>query len=392
MASNNPINIIRSLVQLAVKTGINFREIGGAETELITEASNLNGVLGRLLQEASKPQSAFDRAGAPCRESLTTLSGSCTVALDKINSFLSAFETLNHFEKEIVGTQEFTPSRLSPGQVAAFRSIAGHFKSQLMHHSRELSALLVTASADALGGVPEELNNNLGCDISTCLNELTAHLIAVGQTHLASVGSAEDENILLEALRSALASRDFSLVLVNRFTTLILAYIRALEKSSGCGDVVDTLTDMERRANQANQRYSSQAPNNRYTARSISSQYPQAVSRSVASNEDLIRFLEETQGPSDVNDPRDTIRGIYRTLCTDCEPRYKSLLVQELSLPVKDEYFEKKLLALIDEIEKQILIKLDSVSPIGQDLRSIRKAITVKVQQMLDDLEAIKDR
>ena len=392
MISNDPINIIRSLVQLAVTTSIKCREIGGADTDITKEATNLNSVLRRLLQEAGKPQNAFNRAGAPFRENLTMLSDSCKVALRDVNGFLSAFETLNHVERTIASTQEFAASQLSQGQKAALQAIADHFKSQIMHYNHELSALLITASADALGGAQEELNSTLGCDIANSLNELTVHLITAGKTHLASLGSAEDENILWEAVRSALASRGFSIILVDHSKATLLGYIRALEKSSACGNVVDTLTDMERGENQVNQRYINHLPNSCNTGRSVSSQYPQPSSRSVASNEDLTQFLEETRGPSHVNDTRDTIREIYRTLCTEYEPRYKSLLIQNVSLPVKDEYFKKKLLGLIDEMEKQVLIKLDGVSPVGQDLRSIRKAIAVKVQQMLDDLEAIKER
>ena len=104
MAFNNPVTLIRSLVQLAVKTRIKCREVGGAEADLTEEATNLNCVLRRLLQEVSKPRSAFNRAGTLYHEELITLYDSCKVVLDKINEFLSAFETINHVEREIVGT------------------------------------------------------------------------------------------------------------------------------------------------------------------------------------------------------------------------------------------------------------------------------------------------
>ena len=244
----------------------------------------------------------------------------------------------------IVGTQEFAASGLSPGQTAALGAMADHFQSQIIHYNRELSALLVTASADALGGAPEELNNTLGCGMASSLNELTAHLITVGKTHLASVESAEDENILLEALRSALASRDFSLPLVDRFTAPILAYIRALEQSSACGDVVDTLTDVERGRNQVNQRYVSQMSNTGNTGRSVSSHYPHAASQSVASDEELDRFLEEIQGPLHSKDARDIIRDILRTLRTEYEPWFRNLRNPKDRLPVNDEVHKKELL------------------------------------------------
>ena len=256
-----------------------------------------------------------------------------------------------------------------------------------MHHSRKLSALLVSASADALGGAHEELNHTLGCDIASCLNELTAHLITVGKTDLASVRSAENESTLWEALRSAFANREFSVELLDHFKAQLLAYIRALEQSSACGNVVDELTDIERGGYQVN---ANQLSNKNDSERSASSQYSHAAPHSTIISEELTQFLEESQDPSHINNPRDTIREIYRTLCADYAIRYKSLLNQKDTISVKDENFKKKLLGLIDDLEKHVLIKLDGVGSISQDLRSIRKAITVNVQRMLDELEAIK--
>ena len=50
-----------------------------------------------------------------------------------------------------------------------------------------------------------------------------------------------------------------------------------------------------------------------------------------------------------INNTRDTIREIYRTLCADYGIRYNnSLLNQKDNLPVKDEVFKKELLDLIE--------------------------------------------
>ena len=234
MPSINSIDNIHSLIELAVTTVIKFRQFGGADTNITEEAKILDSVLQRLLQEASKPKSAFNRAGSLCRETLITLSDSCKVAFRDISKFFSAFETFNHVERTIASSQTFAVSQLNHGQRAALKEIADHFKSQITHYNHELSTLLITASADALGRKQAELNDTMGCDIASTLNALTVQLITAGQTHLASGGSAKNESVLWEALRPALSSRGFSVTLVDCFKVPLLEYIRALEKSSAC--------------------------------------------------------------------------------------------------------------------------------------------------------------
>ncbi|KAL9036191.1 MAG: hypothetical protein Q9180_004437, partial [Flavoplaca navasiana] len=143
---------LQSLVTQAAKTRVDCRTVCGTKASIIYSATNLYGVLRRIQQEATIPRSSLHTSASPGDDSLASLRTQSAKILTETSDFLHACRTLGYYEARVVGSWEF--GSFTKGQ----RSVIDHFDSEIMRLAYTASRLLITASAESLGELREQLD------------------------------------------------------------------------------------------------------------------------------------------------------------------------------------------------------------------------------------------
>ena len=385
---------------------------------------NLYGVLRRLQQEANRAGSALNKSDWAYLEELRSLCMDCRLNLDDVNSFLLAHKTVKNYEVRILGTLESTNRE---------RAIIEHFSSEIQNQADLFSGLLVVATTDSLSGLDEQLNDSTGRAISTMLNDLTSLLIANGDIRSTMLVRSSNEEFFWGKIQEQLLSKGLEKAFINQNRKAMLRYIRALERKSAFGsseiscqdDIRDKLVKVEsegckasnthggtkrksdsgvevkdrkrarsnlgqsQRSHNSSKANAKRSATNDEADRFFRFRNPRTVFGPEVDNDFLADFLEEEESSSQQNGLRHQIRDIYRTISEDFEPRYELCVFQKSHQMGVN---EKEHRALSNEIEKNVVFKLDQLQ-LGShdDLRSLRKMIVLKAQQMLDDLDKLKD-
>ena len=416
MSAFSQVNDLQSLLQRAAKTRVDCRSICGSKATILYSATNLYGILRRLQQEASMARSSLNKSTPPSEENLALFCARSGKLLSDISDFLLALKTMGYYEDKILGSREFAsfPERQN--------MILDHFDAEIMHLTYTASRILITASAETLGELREQLDYGTGSPLSPVLNDLTARLMANGDLRLSMlVKGPGNEQILWEALEHELLSMSMDKAFLHKHKKVVLRYVRALERRSGfsCSPNAipsDGASTSGKPQNMSAKRRSlggedaiggkrarvsgelldvdakepdAQASKARQGGIPFRFRDPRITYGPEVDDDLLVDFLEEEEDPqSQGKNLRQRMRDTYRVLCDDYEPRYELTIFLETGHDKRD---EKEIVGIIHEIEKTVVMELDNLE-LGQDtdLRNLRKMIINKAQKMLDDLEKIK--
>ncbi|KAL8991840.1 MAG: hypothetical protein Q9169_007606 [Polycauliona sp. 2 TL-2023] len=408
-----------ALLQQAATARVDCRTVCGPKAAIVYSATNLYGSLRRLRQEGDMARSSLNTPTVSIYEIWAALGRKIALLLKETSEFLIAYKTLGFYEDKILGSWEFASF------TEAQKSIIRYFDAELMESSHTVSSMLITASAESLGELRDQLDHETGLPLSPALDDLTVRLMANGDVRLSMlVKGPGNEQILWEALQYELVEMSVDKALLDRHKKIILRYVRALERRSGFSGNFEKSPDNAAQNTEKGQKSGAKRRSlgneddvngkRARTSRSPceESQHPHASGRAHSAtteagssfrfrdprvafgpdvNDDLLAdFLEEEDQPSQESSLRTQIRDVYSILCDEYEPKYEMTMFFETD---KKGHDEKQIAGLIHDIEKRVVMKLDNLG-LGQDtsLRDLRKMIIIKAQKMLDDLEKIMSK
>ena len=438
MAFNTAKDELQKLIQHATNTRHIAQAICGLQHDLTHEILNLYRVLRRLQREVYRDESPLLRLGDTRKNELKSYSEGCAKILDDSNDFLTKYRELCDLKKSILQSEIELPFS------AADKEVLNKFRSDLIYYVFQLSQITVKASMDSLGEVKDQIDS-AGFTLRFALNTIAARILAENQICISALAEhPKGDTTLWEELHQALIDEGLASSFVKEYRKPILAYIKALERrtafegidppgnsasNSGfynkdtnkfsrrdsdatCGTGLSKdsqdggMPPLSRKRTRSNEEWSRKtSKTNSFesskeptTPRGFRFSDPMKVFQTfmeregakIADDEILSDFINEKAAYMRVpTDPRDQLREIYRSFCDDYEHRCETLLAQ---IPGQDNKDIKEYSGLINFIDKRVILELDGID-LGDDddLRAIRRKIIVKMQRILERLEAAKE-
>ena len=433
MASESLMDDVQALIRRASNIRDTIQEICDVQLDFTRDAENFHCVLYRLQQELTRDSSPLNRIEDIRRLELKGYCDNCLRNLDEIDHFLTRCKTYHDLQTSILHPKDKIP--LS----GTDRKILSKLREDFIYYAFHISHLTVKASMESLSEA-KELADNAGFMLRYAVNYVTAGLLAKNERPRG--------DCLWEDVFYTLRRDGFSDAFLKEHRSSILTYVKAIERKTafehireppvgnkGCGtaqweaaqegryrksdydsqssnnydDSEDPWRPLSRkrtRSNEENSRQtrrdnrtddfqpqSSTKPNSKNGFRfSDPLKVFQAFKEKDAkfSDEEILAdFLDEK--PAHSPNVRDDVREIYRAYDDKYDQRCESLISKRTSQDRKKDV--KEYVGLIDEVERQVLDKLDELH-LADDtpLRAIRKKIIDKVKKVLEDLEKAKER
>ena len=430
MASESIINDTGALLERASTIREAIRKICDAQHDFAREAENLYFVLCRLQHEVTRDNSPLNRLDDTRRYELKKFSDGCMRNLDESHDFLKRCKDYHDYQTSILQTNNKVP--LSDTDQAVLNKI----KDDYIYYAFHISQLTVKASMESAGEAKDEIKK-ASFTLRFAVDTIAARFLATNEVSISTLAAHPRGDFLLwEEVSHALRQEGISDSILKKHRNPILSYIKAIasrtaferiheppldigaaqqgpsrtsdhdsQSSKYHDDSEDLSEKLSRKRTRSNEESSRQTRRDSRTegfqSRPSIPQNPKTGFRfsdplqvfqnfiEKETQETLLHFLREkpTQPPT----MRDEVRKIYQAYSEKYETRCESLLSRRSSLDRKKDV--KAYDGLIDEIERQVIYKLDGLQ-LGDDLalRGLRKKIIDKVKKVLKELEEAKER
>ena len=423
MARINTMHELESLIRLSRCVEDRLCNVHGLHETLLHEVRILLTVLQRLQQEASKEGSPLNRRGDVRRKDFVSIFDGCERSLQDCDKILKRLKTSQRKDRGAFSTSIVHP--LSSND----RIILDSHQLNIERYTSSLCYILVRVSVDSVGTVRDQIDGTGEVHaLRFAVTRITSRLMATGD--LASSAMAKtsiDDGSLWGKIHSRLLKEGFAGGFVEQRRKIILAFVLALEQSSAysielpasrTGNHSPTHIHHRSEAKDSEGEFTRnhrrKAPSRKRT-RSAGKESRKAHCGNGTRETRFVRFAdpEVVYGSPTANDYttpdcvlpepdcyypipgtssqrylRQQLEDIDEALDLNYIPRYQALLLQKSS---QTPQLVRRYDALIDEMDKQVIDKLDGLQ-VGADegLRSLRKKIVRRAQRMLTDLETAK--
>lgn len=213
------------LTQLASQAVKNARKACGVHDEVTRELSSLHLVLGRLQNEAAKPESPINRPDDSCLKELKSIVAGCEKVLKVLENILVKYNALSKEERS--GRRLWQRIRFGNGEMQNLVEL----RARLVCYTSAISLFLNMISMGSIGRVEKRMDEAGGDlrEIRLAVNGITAHLLA-GKDRESSVltNYTEDDKSVWKAFRRELVAEGFSSSIIHQHKRLIKAYIQEL--------------------------------------------------------------------------------------------------------------------------------------------------------------------
>lgn len=390
MATNDALDSMRALVQLAITTKNRSRDICGPQATITDAASNLQEVLERLEQGAS---TFFETTGSlDYRGDLAQECGRCKKTLDDSSSILLAYKQLSDFEFGITG-MDMNAASFGPRQQA----IIDHFRLQFTNHTTRLSHLLKVTALENLEQHRVHLDQARD-NISAKINGATSIMMASGCFSKLAKPSKTDEQAWSQ-LSAHLLQEQLPIEFLELYKEPILTYAKTFRDTRAYDEDPGILEERIRSPSKASRvpqydqskrasrivndrRHSEPATKKRPRDDSDDRNEPSASKYNRKSNSNNGSPGTTAAGSGDSGTQNriaqqlslhHQILKIYYTLIGDYEPQCDKLMTGGDGIPGNTSK-QRELLKV--EIEKHIIDKLDAIVLDGESSpRRFRKAV-----------------
>lgn len=425
MARNNTMHEIQSLLHLSTSVEERLLDVHGLHERLLHEVVLLLTALRRLQQEASKGRGPLNRRGDVRKKDFTSISDNCERSLQDCDEILKSLKTTERKDRGGFPTKFIHP--LSSND----RIILDSHQLNIQRYTSSFCYILVRVSVDSVGAVRDQIDETGEAHaLRFAVTRITSRLMASGDiASSVKTKASVDDGSLWGKIHSRLLKEGFAGGFIEQRRKIILAFVLALEQSSAYSiespasrtgdhgstyihnrpeakDLDGEYTRIHRRKTPSRKRTRSAGNESRKAhcgngtreTRFVRFADPEVVFGSPVTNDytspDCVlpepASYHLTPGDSSQKYLRQQIEDIDEALYHNYAPRYEALLSQKSG---QSALLVRRYDALIDEMDKQVIDKLDRLQ-LGSDerLRSFRKKIVDRAQRMLSDLETAKRR
>ena len=413
---------IQSLIQLSTCVEDRLRDVYGLHETLLREVEILSTALRRLQQEASKERSPLNRRGDVRRKDFVSIFDSCERSLEDCNEILKNLRTSQRKERAAI------PAKVIYSLSNNDRIVLDTQQVNLKGYTSSFCYILVRVSVDSVGAVKQQLDETGEAHaLRFAVTRITSRLMASGDIASSAMTKASvDDGSLWGKIHGRLLKEGFAGGFIEQRRKIILAFVLALEQSSAYsiglsaqrtgptrihhrsepedsdGEFIRNHRrkgpSRKRTCSAGNESRKAHCGNGIRETRFVRFANPEVVYGSPDANDytspDYVlpepASYYTTSGTSSQTYLRQQLEDINEALYHNYVPRYQALLSQKFN---QTPHLLRRYDALIDEMDKQVIDKLDGLQ-LGSDegLRSFRKKIVDRAQRILGDLETAKRR